>query len=107
MSRDYETDSRPGGPEVRLEEAEALIWAMLDEQLDAAEMTRLGKMIEEDAAVRARYIECVQLHVDLSEHFARTAANKDASPDKGSSTVVLPNLLPGVSGAPGLPQIVD
>ena len=80
---------------------------MLDEQLDAAEMTRLGKMIEEDAAVRVRYIDCVQLHVDLSEHFGRAAADKDVIPAKGSSTVVLPNLLPGVSGAPGLPQVVD
>jgi hypothetical protein len=95
MSQDSENTG------VRLDEAEALIWAMLDEQLDEAEMKRLGKLIEEDAAVRARYIDCVQLHVDLREHFGRAAA------EKAPSTVVLPNLMPGLPGGLGLPQVAD
>jgi len=101
MSREHDTNQRPTGADLHLEEAEALIWAMLDDQLDDAEMRRLSKMIEEDAAVRARYIDCVQLHVDLNEHFGRAAA------EKAPSTVVLANLLPGLPGAQGLPQIVD
>lgn len=101
MNRDHDASPRPTGAELHLEEAEALIWAMLDDQLDDAEMRQLSKMIEEDAAVRTRYIDCVQLHVDLREHFGRAAA------EKTPSAVVLANLLPGLSGAHGLSQIVD
>jgi hypothetical protein len=101
MSREHETNPRSAGADLHLEEAEALIWALLDDQLDDAEMRRLSKMIEEDATVRARYIDCVQLHVDLREHFGRAAA------EKAPGTVVLANLLPGLPGAQGLPQIVD
>jgi hypothetical protein len=89
------------GAAAKLEEAETLIWAMLDEQLDSADMERLAKMIEEDAEIRSRYIDCVQLHVDLREHFGRKAA------EQGRGTVVLPNLLPGLAGLPGTPQIIE
>jgi ribosomal protein L1 len=97
MSR--EDHSRP--IDAKLHEAETLIWAMLDEQLDSADMERLAKMIEEDAKIRSRYIDCVQLHVDLREHFGRKAA------EQGKGTVVLPNLLPGLSSLPGTPQIIE
>jgi hypothetical protein len=101
MSREHEINSRPNAAELQLEEAETLIWAMLDEQLDRAEMDRLCKMIEENAAIRARYIDCVQLHVDLREHYGRAAA------EKATGAVVLANLLPGLPGAQGLPQIAE
>jgi hypothetical protein len=87
--------------DARLEEAETLIWALLDEQLDDAGMARLSKMLEEDAVVRARYIDCVQLHVDMQEHFG----SKTAEQRKG--TVVLQHLNPGVTGLPGMPQITE
>ncbi|HMO64223.1 MAG TPA: hypothetical protein PKE47_03175 [Verrucomicrobiota bacterium] len=73
-----------------LEEAENLIWALLDEQLDAADATKLAGLLEQNDAVRRRYIECVQLHVDLQDHFA--AAQAAGSPP---ATPVLPNLMPG------------
>jgi anti-sigma factor RsiW len=101
MSREHETNQLPTGADLHLEEAETLIWAMLDDQLDDADMRRLSKMIEDDATIRARYIDCVQLHVDLREHFGRAAA------EKAPSTVVLANLQPGLPGVPGMPQIVD
>jgi anti-sigma factor RsiW len=74
-----------------LEEAENLIWALLDDHLEAAETTRLAKLLEENDAVRRRYIECVQLHVDLQDHFAAAGAKAEAA--KG--TAVLPNLITG------------
>lgn len=101
MSREHQSNPRPNAVELQLEEAETLIWAMLDEQLDRAEMDRLCKMIEENAAIRARYIDCVQLHVDLREHYGRAAA------EKAPEAVVLANLLPGLPGAQGLPQIAE
>jgi len=96
-----ENPSRLPGAEPLLDEAETLIWALLDEHLDKADADRLLKMIEENAAVRTRYIECVQLHVDLKEHFGRQEAAKAKGP------VVLPNLLAGLPGLEGFPQIVD
>lgn len=84
--------------EQRLEEAEALIWALLDDRLDEAASQRLTRMVESDPAVRSRYIDCVQLHVDLTEHFAK--------PTEGT-TVVLPNLLTGGPGVPGMPHVTD
>jgi ribosomal protein L1 len=89
------------GVDAKLQEAESLIWAMLDEQLDSTDMERLAKMIEEDAEIRSRYIDCVQLHVDLREHFGRKAA------EQGQGTIVLPNLLPGVPNIPGMPQVTE
>jgi hypothetical protein len=97
MSR--EDRARPS--DAKLQEAETLIWAMLDEQLDDADMERLSKMIEEDAEIRSLYIDCVQLHVDLREHFGRQVA------EQGKGTVVLPNLLPGASSFPGMPQATE
>jgi hypothetical protein len=87
--------------DARLEEAETLIWALLDERLDDADMQRLTNMIEQEPAVRSRYIDCVQLHVDLREHFGGQAA------EGGKNTVVLPNLLPGSPGASTLPQVAE
>ena len=97
MSR--EDHSRPS--DATLEEAEALIWAMLDDHLDDASVERLSKMIEENPQVRSRYLDCVQLHVDLGEHFGRQAAEREKGP------VVLPNLLPGLSNIPGMPQVTE
>jgi hypothetical protein len=94
-------DNHSRSADAHLVEAETLIWALLDEQLDDAEVARLSKMMEEDAAVRARYIDCVQLHVDLREHFARKSA------EQGKGTVVLPNLLPGTLDIPGLSQVTE
>jgi hypothetical protein len=99
MSREQNTNPRIAA-EGPLDEAESLIWAMLDEQLDAPQKERLCKMIEEDQGVRALYIDCVQLHVDLSEHYGRAAA-------KSGGTVVLGNLMTGMPGTQGLPQIAD
>lgn len=86
-----------------LGEAEALIWALLDDQLDEPSAQRLAAMMEHNAAIRARYVDCVQLHVDLCEHFGRPtlAAPQPARP------VVLPNLLEGLPGSHELPQRIE
>ena len=90
-----------------LEEAEGLIWALLDEQLDDASARRLGAMMEQSDAVRSRYIDCVQLHVDLSEHFGRPAPTEPGSATAPSRPVVLPNLLPGLPGSHPMPHGVE
>jgi hypothetical protein len=94
-------DRTPGdGAEGILNEAERLIWAMLDEQVDEADTTKLSAMLEEHDEVRRRYLDCVQLHVDLQDHFAASNARGDAT----RRTPILSHLMPGgVPGAEGAP----
>lgn len=70
MASDHET-TPPSSPtaagELLLEEAESLIWQLLDGQLTEATCQQLEQMIFEHEAVRRRYLECVQLHTDLHE----------------------------------------
>lgn len=88
---------------LQFEEAEALIWDLLDETLDEAGIARLSKLLEEDAALRSRFVECVQLHVDLHEHFGRqTQGGKQSSSD---ATVL--SDLPGLAGLPGFPTVIQ
>lgn len=89
----------------RLEEAETLIWALLDDYLDGADAARLCKMIEQDATVRARYIDCVQLHIDLQEHFGAKAAEPASQPT--GNVQILPDLLPGGLTTDGCPRAID
>ena len=76
-----------------LEEAERLIWALLDDQLDHAETTRLSQLLKEHESVRRRYMECVQLDVNLRDHLAATRTTGKLS----TGSPVLPNLMPGVT----------
>ena len=92
----------PSDAEFQLEETEALIWDLLDDRLDDASFERLARMLETNPSVRTRYIESLQLHVDLQEHFGRQALEAQQQP---SGTVVLPDLFPGLAGLPGFPTV--
>lgn len=81
-----------------LEEAEALIWSLLDDQIDDKDLARLESMLYEHDAVRQRYVECVQLHVDLSESFEAEPA-EDATTNSSVSNL-LADFLPGADGLP-------
>lgn len=85
------------GLEAIIDEAEGLIWALLDDQIDNADTARLSKLVEEHALVRARYVECVQLHVDLHQHFAQKGPSQTGS--------IMPNLYPTMLGLPAAPGI--
>ncbi|MGI9429659.1 MAG: hypothetical protein ACR2NM_13440 [Bythopirellula sp.] len=66
-----------------LDEAEALIWALLDDQIESADIKKLEGLLQENEAVRQRYISCVQMHCDLHEHFggAKTTFADGKLPD--------------------------
>lgn len=67
-----------------LDEAEALIWGLLDENIDAADSQRLEKLMA-NAEVRNRYLQCVELHSDLQNLFEEKLPNtKPQSPVLGS-----------------------
>jgi hypothetical protein len=81
-----------------LDEAEALIWGLLDENIDAADSERLEKLMGSEE-VRNRYLQCVELHCELQALFdekqdTTTNGTKPQSPVLGS----LGNIMPGIPG---------
>jgi hypothetical protein len=103
MNRRNENDPHPSDVELQLEETEALVWDLLDDRLDDAGFARLSQLLEENPTVRGRYLECVQLHVDLQDHFERQAL--DAKQQAGGATVL--SELPGMAGLSGFPTVIQ
>jgi len=66
-----------------LDQAETLIWALLDDEIEPTDVKRLEKLIRHSEAVRQRYINCVQMHTDLHGHFggAKPSLTTDAPPE--------------------------
>lgn len=60
--------------EALLDKAEALIWALLDDEIQPADIRELETLLKENADVRDRYVTCVQLHFDLQQHFGDAPA---------------------------------
>lgn len=88
-----------------LDEAEALIWGLLDENIDAADSQRLEKLMGNEE-VRNRYLQCVELHCDLRALFdekqdTTTDKTKPQSPVLGSlgDGGSLGSIFPGIPGA--------
>jgi anti-sigma factor RsiW len=99
----HEDSSHSKRTEAMLEEAEALTWALIDDQLNEADAAKLAQLLEQHEQARARYIECAQLHVDLQDHFTPPTDAEGKSP----GVVVLPNLLPGLPGIESRPPVAE
>ncbi|MCA9258882.1 MAG: hypothetical protein KDA61_06765, partial [Planctomycetales bacterium] len=67
-------------PQTTPDELEALIWALLDGQLEEAEQARLEKLLEADERAREHYVECIQLHCDLTDFYRTEPAFQLPSP---------------------------
>ena len=52
-----------------VDEVQELVWALVDEQLDETQFARLEQLLSESEAARKMYVECMQLHAGLIEHF--------------------------------------
>jgi hypothetical protein len=64
------TDENAGGGHPQPENAaEALSWALLDEQITRDEIELLDTLLLSDDSARSTYLGCVQLHTDLLFHF--------------------------------------
>lgn len=86
-----------------LNEAEKLIWSLLDENISETEKVRLEGMIQEHEEVRQRYLECTQMHADLTQHFQNQQLPK--TPEKPSSPVLgsLGDIVSGTDSSPWPP----
>jgi hypothetical protein len=101
MTTDSQDSHNP--TQERLAQAEEMIWSLLDGNLPEADRARLEEMIKDDGDIRNRYVECVQLHTDLAEHFAgRAKLNISEQPTSSDSPVLgsLDNTIPSVEAGP-------
>jgi hypothetical protein len=62
-----------------------LTWAMVDDQITADEARLLESLLLSDDHAARKYVECVQLHSDLLQHFATT----EKSPTRGEKSPIL------------------
>ncbi len=107
--------STQGPADELIDQAEEMIWRLLDDNLAGADFERLEQMLFELEPVRRRYLECVQFHVDLHNMFdsdskTNTSSKQVPTPDKLGS--LLPLDMPGTlgtgtlgTGAMGMPPI--
>lgn len=86
--------------EAILDEAESLIWALLDEQIEDVDTAKLSQLLEQNALVRERYLECVQLHVNLMEHFGQKS-------EQQKQGAIMPDLFAGLPGFPEVPGVTQ
>ena len=61
------------GSDGLVEEIEQLVWDLLDDQINISGLQRLEQVIREDPVARATYLDCVRMHVDLTEIFSQSA----------------------------------
>jgi len=72
--------------EVITQRVQELTWAMLDEELGDDEFRLLDSLLLSDDKARETYARCVQLHADLTSHFA--APSKSGSTPDGKNIVL-------------------
>ncbi len=53
-----------------MDEAEKLIWAFLDDQIEEADAKHLEELIKKNEQVRCRYLNLVQIHASLYEDYS-------------------------------------
>jgi hypothetical protein len=88
-----------------LDEAEALIWGLLDENIDAVDSQRLQALLENEE-VRHRYIQCVELHSDLTSLLGPETLEIKIPDNKKPQSPVLSSLgdaFPSIPGATIVP----
>lgn len=87
--------------EALLEQAEALIWALLDDEIDSTKLKELESMLKDHDTVRERYIQCVQMHTELHQHFGEgTPLGEQAQLPKSPVLGSLGDLRPGTDTLP-------
>jgi hypothetical protein len=99
MASDAGNSAGNGGDSTVQERVEELTWALVDEQISDDEFRLLDTLLLSDNAARGTYIDCMQLHTDLTLHFTEQQAK--SQPD-GKSPVLgfLGDVFPPTGAAP-------
>ncbi len=61
-----------------VDEVQQLTWGLLDEQLSDDEITRLEQLVCKHDEARQAYVCCVQMEIDLKDHFANQSETNQA-----------------------------
>ncbi len=69
-----------------------LAWALFDDHISDDEKQQLNDLLTTDAEARLAYIECVQLHVDLHDHFGSSQKSQASAGGLGKPSQPLPSL---------------
>jgi hypothetical protein len=90
-----------------LDEAEALIWGLLDENIDGLDFQKLEALMANEE-VRKRYMQCVELHGDLQNLLSDDKTTKTQSPVLGSlGDSSLGNIFPNITNANVFPPLSE
>jgi len=88
--------------ELKVDRLDELLSLIIDDNITDAEVHELGAMLEDNPQARQRYVEGMQLHADLIQHFHPERGSGDSlvSPvlgllDTSDSDVAMP---PSISG---------
>ena len=88
-----------GPTEELMGRAEQLIWSLLDENISQDDKSELETMLQDHEAVKELYLNCVQLHTELLEHYGSLPKakldNLPNSPVLGSLGDAMPGVDPG------------
>jgi hypothetical protein len=76
--------AQPSGNSSELDRVQELTWALLDEQIGDNDKAWLESALASSAEARTTYLRCVQIHADLSAHFAALGQPASAKPDTKS-----------------------
>jgi len=106
-SNPADDNTLPEASEALLQEAEALIWALLDDEIQPTDAKRLEGLIQDNEQVRQRYINCTQMHVDLVEHFGGGATEEPTESSKRLQSPVLGSLGDLRPGTDSLPPVAE
>lgn len=82
------------------ERVQELTWAMVDEQINADEMQLLEGLLLSDDQARSTYIDCIQLHTDLSIHFAKSGSGPSTPEGKSPVLSLLGGVVPPIESLP-------
>ena len=71
----------PNGSDQVLENTEELIWSLLDDDLPEEGILELESLVRKHISVRESYLNCVKLHIDLTNHFGKPVRNVHTTSD--------------------------
>ncbi len=104
-SNDSSKDLTETQIEALIAQAEEMIWMLLDGHLSEIDCERLEQILLKHEQVRQRYLECVQMHVELQNLCGKDAPTeiiKDQVPILGQLGNLLPDNMSGIGNLPPL-----
>jgi hypothetical protein len=92
--------------ELAVDEVAELTWLLLDREINDAQIVQLETLLRDSQDARDTYLKCVQIHVDLGEHYEAKREQEDII-KRTSRTMPLMDLLNDCFPPVGRPMSED